>query len=145
MENQCKATVIIGETTVTFEGPADFVASQVAIYTSKTSKQELMIGGPSEYTTMSPKDLLKEKQPKGHHEIVAVLAFYLAQSGLEEFTEDDMRRAYLQAEARPPKVVSQSIRDARSKYDYIEPSKRRGAYRLSPHGDRTVRYDLPRR
>jgi hypothetical protein len=84
------------------------------------------------------------KKPRGHAEIVAVLAFGLADAGTEEFTEVDVRRAYIQAGVRPPKVVAQALRDAKNKQDYIEAGKKRGTYRLSPHGDRTVRFDLPR-
>ncbi len=77
--------------------------------------------------------------------MVAVLAFGLAESGSVEFSESDMRRAYIQAGARPPKVVAQALRDAKNKQDYLESGKKRGTYKLSSHGDRTVRFDLPSR
>jgi len=90
------------------------------------------------------RELAEAKRPSGHLETVAVLAFALAQSGIEEFTEAEMRRAYLRAGIRPPKVVAQALRDAKNRMDYIEPGHKRGTYRLSQHGDRTVRFDLPR-
>ncbi len=90
------------------------------------------------------RELIAEKQPKGHHEIVAVLAFGLTEAGTREFTGEDIRRAYIRAGVRPPKVVAQSLRDAKNKYDYLELAGRRGKYRLTNHGDRVVRFDLPR-
>lgn len=77
-------------------------------------------------------------------ETVAVLAFGLTVNGKEEFTDEDIRKAYIRAGVRPPKVVSQAIRDAKNRGDFIEPGSKRGTFRLSPHGDRTVRFDLPR-
>jgi hypothetical protein len=91
------------------------------------------------------KKLVEAKKPRGHAEMVAVLAFGLAESGSVEFSESDMRRAYIQAGARPPKVVAQALRDAKNKQDYLESGKKRGTYKLSSHGDRTVRFDLPSR
>ena len=88
--------------------------------------------------------MVEAKRPKGHSETVAVLAFCLSQGGAPEFSEEDIKRAYLRAKVRPPKVVSQAIRDAKNNFDYIEAGSKRGMYRLSNHGDRTVRFDLPR-
>jgi len=68
----------------------------------------------------------------------------VTESGMNEFSEQDIRRAYLRAEVRPPKFVSQALRDAKNKFDYLESGSKRGMYRLSNHGDRTVRFDLPR-
>lgn len=142
-----KATISIGDMVVTFEGPREFVEDQVARYMGLSSNQQ----GKSEIVaareappTLPLGKLIEVKRPKGHAEMVAVLAFGLAESGLLEFTESDMRRAYIQAGARPPKVVAQALRDAKNKQDYIESGKKRGTYRLSSHGDRTVRFDLPR-
>ena len=88
--------------------------------------------------------MIAAKHPRGHHEIVAVLAFSLAEGGQEEFGEDEIRRAYIRAGVRPPKVVAQALRDAKNAPYFLE-SAGRGRYRLSAHGDRTVRFDLPRR
>ena len=145
-----KATVEFGVNKVTFEGTREFVEAQVskfaALVSSKQVAGELADGGgaSSSPTQLSERELVKAKQPKGHPETVAVLAFALAQSGVEEFTESDVRRAYLRAGVRPPKVVAQALRDAKNRFDYLDSSKRKGTYRLSPHGDRTVRFDLPR-
>jgi hypothetical protein len=142
-----KATVSIGDMVITFEGPRDFVEDQVARYVGLSSNQQ----GTSEIVlareappVLSLNKLVETKRPRGHAEMVAVLAFGLAESGLGEFTESDMRRAYIQAGTRPPKVVAQALRDAKNKQDYIESGKKRGTYKLSSHGDRTVRFDMPR-
>jgi hypothetical protein len=84
------------------------------------------------------------KHPSDHLETVAVIAFALTQAGRDEFSEDDVRKGYLRAGVRLPKVVAQALRDAKNRMDFIEAGSKRGMYRLSPHGDRTVRFDLPR-
>lgn len=152
MENEkCKATLVVGDTTVTFEGPAQFVENQVARYTAgKVSDTPAADPRPTNDSGMNSqsgfteRELVKTKQPRGHHELVAVLAFALAGSGIEEFSEEEMRKAYLRAGMRPPKSVGQALRDAKNKFDYISPGGKRGTYRLSNHGDRVVRFDLPR-
>jgi hypothetical protein len=145
-----RATIEIDDKKVTFEGPREFVEAQVLKITgtlpSKQTIQMLADAGekPLPPEQLSERALVQTKQPKGHPETVAVLAFALTQSGVEEFTEGEMRRAYIRAGVRPPKVVAQALRDAKNRFDYIQPGKRKGSYRLSPHGDRTIRFDLPR-
>jgi hypothetical protein len=87
--------------------------------------------------------MIATKKPRNHPETIAVLAFVLTQNGTKEFSEEDIRRAYLRAGIRPPKVVGQAIRDGKNLYDYVESGSQRGTYRLTNHGDRTVRFDLP--
>ena len=147
-QSSYKATVEVGEKKITFEGPRDFVEQQIARITGIASKQistELAEGHTSlsDDQRISERELIQDKQPKGHLETVVVLAFALSQAGIAEFTEDEIRRAYLRAGVRPPKVVGQALRDAKNRLDYIELGSRKGTYRLSPHGDRTVRFDLP--
>jgi hypothetical protein len=148
-ESVYRATVEIDDKKVTFEGPREFVEEQVAKITAQISKQNSIVlargaGTPSPETQLTERELVQAKQPKGHLETVTVLAFALAQAGIREFTEEEMRRAYLRAGARPPKVVGQALRDAKNRLDYIELGAKKGTYRLSHHGDRTVRFDLPR-
>jgi hypothetical protein len=92
---------------------------------------------------ISEREFVSQKNPRGHGERVAVLAFCLRDSGILEFTADDMRRAYIRAGVKPPKVVAQALRDAKNKYDLIESGSKRSTFRLSPHGERTVLFDLP--
>lgn len=148
MEDQCKATITLGDSKVTFEGPALFVQSQVERFsTIQALEQRVPMASqpnPGLHEPSREKQLVAEKRPLGHHEIVIVLAFAVTESGMNEFSEQDIRRAYLRAEVRPPKFVSQALRDAKNKFDYLESGSKRGMYRLSNHGDRTVRFDLPR-
>jgi hypothetical protein len=72
-----------------------------------------------------------------------VLGFCLAENEHGEFTEADIKKGYIRAGVRPPKVISQALRDARNKFDLIEAGTKKGTYRLSAHGERTVRFDLP--
>jgi hypothetical protein len=145
-----KAEIQFNDRTIKVEGPKEFVEEMVAKYsdTSKphTKPTETVYSENMQITASGSKEreLIAEKHPHGHHEIVAVLAFALAEAGTGVFTEEDIRRAYIRAGVRPPKVVSQALRDAKNKYDYVEPAGERGLYRLTNHGDRVVRFDLPR-
>lgn len=148
MQESCKATIAYGDSTITFEGPPAFVQAQVEKFANMRpigstgnnvdAANEPVSAGSKE------KQLINEKRPRGHHEIVTVLAFVLREAGMAEFSEDDVRRAYIRADVRPPKSVSQALRDAKSKFDYIATGSKRGTYKLTNHGDRTVRFDLPR-
>jgi hypothetical protein len=135
---------------ITFEGPRKFVEEMVAKYSrssnpqAKPENQEYLLERSIVPAGGSERNLIAAKRPRGHHEIVAVLAFALTESGTRDFTEDDIRRAYIRAGVRPPKVVAQALRDAKNKYEFLEVSGERGRYRLTNHGDRVVRFDLPR-
>ena len=144
-----KANITFDNKKLTFEGPKEFVEEMVARYTASSKLQGK---GPRRGSAIEAigressgeRELIAEKQPKGHHEIVVVLAFGLTEAGTRQFTEEDIRRAYIRAGVRPPKVVAQALRDAKNKYDYLELAGGRGKYRLTHHGDRVVRFDLPR-
>ena len=155
MSDICKATITYGDVKIVIEGPKEFIDEQIAKYavpglvpTSSKSDSKFLspVAGSIEPSSdqISEREMIATKQPKGHHEIVAVLAFCLSESGQEEFGEGEIRRAYIRAGVRPPKVVAQALRDAKNQHDFLE-SAGRGRYRLSSHGDRTVRFDLPRR
>jgi hypothetical protein len=143
----CKATIDFEDSKITFEGPADFVQEQIQKF-ANLQRGEGSKGSASSADHspqgLTEKQFLTDKKPRGHHEIVTVLGFFLHESGTEEFSEEDIRRAYLRSDVRPPKHVSQALRDAKNNFDYIETGSKRGLYRLSSHGDRVVRFDLPR-
>lgn len=151
MTEIAKATITVDDKIVTFEGPQDFVDFQVAKYmghciSSDNSNNIISVPAlvePRIQSGLTEKQLVEAKQPRGHSETIAVLAFALAEAGTTEFTEEDIRRAYIRADVRPPKVVGQAIRDAKGGFDYVEFGKKRGTYKLSNHGDRTVRFDMP--
>ena len=144
----CKATIVVGDSTMTFEGSASFVDAQVEKFSRSSPTAALIRDDPSRMENAgqgsTEKQLVLDKRPRGHHEIVTVLAFALTESGTKDFSEEEIRRAYIRAGIRPPKYVAQALRDAKSKFDYIETGSKRGLYRLSNNGDRFVRFDLPR-
>jgi hypothetical protein len=148
MEEVCKATITLGDSKITVEGSAGFVQSQIERFAgtqrSVASLCDAPAGNGSSSQSSTEKQLVAEKRPRGHHEIVTVLAFALTESGTKEFTDEDIRRAYIRAGVRPPKYVSQALRDAKNKFDYITTGPKRGTYRLSNHGDSFIRFDLPR-
>jgi hypothetical protein len=148
MEEVCKATITLGDSKITFEGPAGFVQAQIEKFAgtqqSIATLGDTGAGNGRSAQASTEKQLVAEKRPRGHHEIATVLAFALTESGMEEFTEEDVRRAYIRAGVRPPKYVSQALRDAKNKFEYIRTGSKRGTYRLSDHGDSLIRFDLPR-
>lgn len=147
-EERISATIEIDDRRITLEGPRDFVESEVRRLTSiiAGAKEADNARTPSianGVENLSERSFVESKDPKGHLEIATVLGFYLTEQGQPEFTEEDIRRAYIRANVRPPKVVAQALRDAKSKRDFIQQGSERGTYRLTNHGDRFVRFDLP--
>jgi hypothetical protein len=154
MTRRIEVSITIGDRRVTLEGPEDFVRTEVerlarGDVSDRPAARSGEHGDAGRETTgggppVSEHQLMTEKKPRNHVETVAVLAYCLTKNGQLEFTPEDVRRAYLRAQVRPPKIVSQALRDAKNNADYIEPGKRRGTFRLSAHGERTVLFDLPR-
>jgi hypothetical protein len=139
-------TVSVDDRKVTLEGPEDFVRAEVQRITTPMGNNPTPGSSENGRQAMpqSEKDMIAAKRPQNHSETVAVLGFCLTESGQAEFSEADIKKAYLRAGVRPPKVISQSLRDAKNLFDLIETGSKRGTYKLSHHGDRTVRYDMPR-
>jgi hypothetical protein len=153
MESKIEVTLTIGERQVTIAGPEEFVRAEVqrltnmiAMGTSSNRSMTSPSSGPiAEGLAETERTFLAAKQPRGHSEIVAVLAYYLTKSGQSEFTPDDIRRAYARAAARPPKVIAQALRDAKNVHDFLEAGTEKGTFRLSSHGERTVEFNLPKK
>ena len=149
MEKRIQVTITVQDRKVTLEGPEEFVREEVqrltAFPSASTSQPGHDSASPAQSAFQSERTLIAQKLPEGHSERVAVLAFALKEGGLSEFTKDDMCRAYRRCNIRTPKVMSQAIRDAKNKFDYIEGGGAKGSYRLSAHGERTVLFDLPRK
>lgn len=148
MTKRVQVTITFGDQKLTLEG--DFVHAEVqtvsdAVAAVSATKEKETTARVHRVSSLTEEQLIVEKSPRGHAEIVAVLAYTLQQSGIVEFTADEMRRAYSRARQRPPKVMAQALRDAKNKYDFVEPGKKKGTFRLSPHGERTVVFDLPRK
>lgn len=148
-EEHIKATVEVDDRRVTLEGPRSFVEEEIRRLTSAVAAAPSRSTAPtSQPASVSPgdvseRDFIAMKKPHGHIETATVLGFYLAENGQTEFTEDEIRRAYIRAGVRPPKVVGQALRDAKSKKDYVQRGSKPGTYRITHHGDRFVRFDLP--
>lgn len=139
-------TVTFQDKRVTIEGPEDFVRAEVQrltnmVVTPPTAPASAPL---DQHGATSEREFVAKKKPSGHAETVAVLAYFLLQGGQNEFTAEDIRRAYARANVRPPKVIDQSLRDAKNVHDYLERGSDRGTFRLTPHGARTVEFDLPR-
>jgi len=154
MEKRIEVTVTIADKQVTLAGPESFVRAEVQRLTNTVAAsspapgQSFMpvTGVPvSESIPASEREFMAIKQPSGHSEIVAVLAYFLTKNGQPQFTADDIRRAYARAGVRPPKVVAQALRDAKNAHDYLETGKEKGTFALSLHGQRTVEFDLPKK
>lgn len=149
MAKTINLAVTIDGARVTIEFPTEVYGELIGAFVSPSAHPilEKMSAKPAhglDALPRSERDFVAEKKPRGHGETVAVLAFCLRESGTLEFTADDMRRAYIRAAVRPPKVVAQALRDAKNKYELIETGSKKSTFRLSAHGERTVLFDLPR-
>lgn len=143
-----QVTLTIEDKRVTLEGPEEFVRSEVQRLTNLVAQNAASKGPRAEEAGTSPaneRDFVAQKQPGNHLETVAVLGYVLTKQGAKEFTGDDMRRAYARAGVRPPKVMDQALRDAKNINDYLQKGSAKGAFCLTPHGTRTVEFDLPRK
>jgi hypothetical protein len=143
-----EVTVTLGEKQVTLAGPEAFVRAEVQRLTNliaSSANPATSHGETTEGLPPTERELLALKQPSGHPETVTAFAYLLKERGQFEFTHEDIRRCYARAGARPPKVMQQALRDARNLHDYLEAGSKQGAFRLSPHGERTVEFDLPRK
>jgi hypothetical protein len=144
MAKHLKVTVTVDDRRITLEGPEEFVRAEVRRFTSHTDPGTTPPRAEEPVrAALTERELVSQKRPRNQTETVAVLGFCLSENGLGEFTEADVKRAYIRAGVRPPKVIAQALRDARNKFDLIEAGKKKGTYRLSAHGDRMVRFDLP--
>ena len=155
MNEIVEAEFALGDAKITVRGPQPFVQAELARLAT------LLRSGSSSERPDTPQEPKSEdsdglagqrdersfvalKSPKGHPETATVLGFWLCAHGASEFTEEDVRRAYIRAGVRPPKVVAQALRDAKRSLDSIEQGSKRGVYKLTAHGDRLVRFDMPR-
>ena len=134
-------TITFEDKKITMEGPEDFVRGELDRLTGAPARAAGFSNGES---IDSERALIQAKKPTKHHDIIAVLAFHFLQQGKTEFTPEDIRRAYIRAGVKPPKVVDQALRDANRHHDLVEAGTTRGTFKLSHHGERVVRFELPR-
>jgi hypothetical protein len=150
MADRIEVTVTLQDKRVTIEGPEDFVRGEVQRLTNLavSPSPSPVVGPRTEADAGTPnneREFVALKKPTGHAETVVVLAYWLTQAGQQEFTAEDIRRAYARANVRPPKVIDQSLRDAKNVHDFLGRGSNRGTFRLTPHGTRTVEFDMPRK
>jgi hypothetical protein len=154
MSKRIEVTISLGDQTMTLAGPEDFVQAEVRrvseLLVANAGGKSAVSGSQSEgahqddeVTPLNERDFVEKKRPSGHLETVAVLAYCLTKNGTPEFTADDVRRAYLRVGIRPPKIVAQSLRDAKNLKDFIKQGSEPGRFKLTDHGERTVVFDLP--
>ena len=151
MESAIEVTVTIGDKQITLKGPESFVRAEVQRITNVIAgnvtspvRSPATDAAVTQDLATTERAFIASKRPRGHSEIVATLGYFLTKNGQREFSAEDIRRAYARAGIRPPKVIAQALRDSKNLNDYLEPGEERGTFRLSPHGERTVEFDLPR-
>jgi len=148
MSQKIDVAVTIDGRRITLEFPTEFYNAAIAFLSSSSGAQPggaaTGHSGLDAMRSRSEGDVVAEKKPSGHAETIAVLAYCLREAGTVEFNAEEMRRAYIRGSVRPPKAVAQALRDAKNRYEYIEPGTRSGTFRLSAHGERVVLFDLPR-
>src|SRR5437763_52068 len=126
MEKTISVTVTVDDREITLEGPEDFVRAEVRRFAAPRGQVSNPAPTTDEKTAgLSERELITKKRPRNQTETVAVLGFCLIENGQSEFTEADIKRAYVRAGVRPPKVIAQAIRDARNKFDLIEAGKKK--------------------
>jgi hypothetical protein len=97
-------------------------------------------------STPTIKEYFDEKRPTTAVETVAVFGCYLEYfENKDEFTEDDISRAYYDARVRKPKAIGQALRDAKNLKGYLVEGSKRGRFRLSNVGENLVLHDLPKK
>jgi hypothetical protein len=145
-EGNVKGTVEWEGRRITVEGPSDFVSAELDRFrTAADSPSTTRNTRPTRERPTTDADFVTLKGPKDHYEKIAVLAVRLREGGKLEFNDEDMRRAYLRANIKPPKAMSQALIDTKRNRDYIEPTATRGVYKLTDFGSDFVQFDLPRK
>jgi|YelNatPaOPRAMG01_1025707.scaffolds.fasta_scaffold57338_3 hypothetical protein len=153
-EQNYRIRIKLGEVEIEAEGDKEFV--EKAINDRKnlfektppapiiTSKGE--VAPKNEITSGTLKQFYQEKSPSGHHENIAVFAYYLKSAERkEEFTKDDINSCYTKAMVRKPKRIQTAIADTAHKYQFVEKGSQRGSWKLTSHGENLVLHDLPRK
>ncbi len=148
MEKFARIRLNMGETTLEIEGSEDFVKEEWNYIKEQVLSHLKGAFGAKAYI-QEKKDKLVEfynkKRPRGHLKTVTVFGYYLKHfEDKEEFNEDDLMQCYNRLGLTPPKVLSQSIRDVRSRHKYFDKGSKRGFYKISPLGERFVEEQMPK-
>ena len=142
-----KGTVEWDGRRITVEGPPSFVSAELDRFRGFRGVGPDVNGSDSvtDHRPETEASLIARKRPQDHYERIAVLAARLKESGKVQFDSDDMRKAYLRAGIKPPKVMQQALIDTKNKKGYIEPTESRGCYELTDFGSDFVQFELPRK
>lgn len=90
------------------------------------------------------KEFVNAKKPAGHLERFLVLAFWIKTNlSMEELSIDEMWTAYKILAEKPPRVLIQVFRDAKSKKGWFTIGSSAGRYQLTSIGETYVEHDLP--
>lgn len=90
------------------------------------------------------KSFFVSKSPINQMEKFAVLAYWLKNNdGPTEVSINEMWTMYKILTMKPPQVLIQVFRDAKSKKAYFEASTKKGYYYLAPLGETIVEHELP--
>lgn len=91
------------------------------------------------------RSFFESKRPENASEAIALALHYKKQNeAKEEVSPEEIRAALIQGNFRPPGKLPQALTDCRRRYGYVEPSARKGFWRLSHQGETLVELDLPR-
>lgn len=90
------------------------------------------------------KEFVVSKRAQNHQELFSVLAHWMKTNlSLEDVSIDEMWTAYKILSKKPPKVLIQVFRDAKSKKGWFTTGAEVGKYILTPIGETFVEHDLP--
>ncbi|MYB39947.1 hypothetical protein F4X86_01460 [Candidatus Saccharibacteria bacterium] len=85
------------------------------------------------------------KEPSSHVEVYAVLSYWLKDIlGINQISIDEIWTLYKVIDKKPPRVLAQTFRDAKSKKGYFDVTDD-GKYYLTTIGETFVEHDLPSR
>ena len=106
---------------------------------------------PKMMANLLPKDQIANlrefydgKKPDSQMEIFAVLSYWLKETlSIADVSIDEMWTLYKMLQIRPPKVLIQVFRDAKSKKAYFDTTQTAGRYSLTSFGETFVEHDLP--
>lgn|SRR3989344_984356 len=139
--------------------PAPLQLEDTGTARKKSSKKKASNGNSRKSSTDQPKmlpdlvakDKISElrnfydtKNPESHIETYVVLTYWLKENtNLTDVGVDEMWTLHRVLGQKPPKVLIQTFRDAKSKKSYFESSKD-GKYYITSIGETFVEHDLPR-
>ena len=89
------------------------------------------------------KDFYSDKKPSSHMDICAVFSYWLKTVlGLKQIGVDEIWTLYKIVGERPPRVLIQTLRDAKFRKSHFDLGEN-GKYYLTALGETFVEYDLP--